>query len=490
MTPFDLSSYSEDLFKLVFDESYDIILLLDSETGKIIRVNNSVERILGYTKEELIGEHFSYLFPKKQKENPKQIIERIQVFGSIFGAQEFLRKDGTVAYMDLNAGVFKSDSAKIILATLRDVNERKKIEDTLRILSSAVENSPNSILILNSEGFIEYVNKKFEIKSGFNSKHTIALRLDNHPAFLKFSEDLPFIWHQVSNGKTYNGEVTLIDKHGKLYCENLIFYPIKSSTGQILKYVAIFEDISDKKQAEKKAEEFASELQDIILRKDKFFSIIAHDLRSPFNSLLGFSEILVDEIDTLTKKEIETFAKNILNTAKGVYNLIENLLQWSRLQSGNIDFQPKTINLYNIVNQIVSLLSGLALKKKIEITVNVNSGILVFADENMIYSVLQNLITNAIKFTNPGGAVLVEASEDNGFVTVCVSDTGMGIPEDKIDYLFRADKHFTTLGTDEERGSGLGLILSKELIEKNSGKIWVRSIWGVGSNFYFTLPKN
>ena len=225
--------------------------------------------------------------------------------------------------------------------------------------------------------------------------------------------------------------------------------------------------------------------------KDKFFSIISHDLRGPFNSLLGFTGILVENYDVFEDKERKEIIESLNKTSKNTYQLLENLLTWSRSQTGRIKFEKEKIELKLIIGEVISLCNTAAENKSIELIERAGLDLNVFADKNMLYTVLQNLISNAIKFTECKGSIIVSTKNSNqeGFIELSVSDSGVGIPEDIIDDLFLMDKSVTTLGTEKEKGTGLGLILCKEFVEKQGGKIWVESKSGEGSQFIFTLPK-
>ena len=230
------------------------------------------------------------------------------------------------------------------------------------------------------------------------------------------------------------------------------------------------------------------DLNQEIASKDKFFSIIAHDLRSPFVALLGFSKLLVDEINNLTKDDLNIIAGNILKSARQTFGLLENLLHWARIKTGRIVLEPEKINLKEVLNEITELYRGNAASKGIVININANNTD-VFADLNMVQTILRNLISNSIKFTGKNGKVYITVNDEKKFVRVTVADTGVGIEPDRINKLFQIDQNISTMGTQKEEGSGLGLILCKEFIELNKGEILVKSKLGEGSEFSFTLPK-
>jgi len=239
---------------------------------------------------------------------------------------------------------------------------------------------------------------------------------------------------------------------------------------------------------EKKLRESEQNLKESNRQKDMFFSIIAHDLRSPFTSLLGFTQFMVQEADTLTKEEFREFSASIDKTARNVYNLLENLLQWARMKTGRMEYSPAAINLYEMVTDLLDLYQPNAFKKKITLLHNSNVKKKVVADINMLNTVFRNLVSNAIKFTREGGVIEITTKQKNKFVEVTIKDNGVGIPKGNINKLFMIDEHVSTVGTDKERGTGLGLVLCKEFVEKNGGTIRVESQKGKGSSFIFTVP--
>jgi signal transduction histidine kinase len=232
------------------------------------------------------------------------------------------------------------------------------------------------------------------------------------------------------------------------------------------------------------------QLQDLNATKDKFFSIISHDLKGPLNSLTSFSSLLINHTDSLSKDEIRMLAKDLDKSLKNLFALLENLLEWSRSQTGNIEFKPEVFDLNVLLEQNKGLLQTQALNKKIQIENRSAGDVAVKAHKHSVNTVVRNLISNAIKFTPEGGTITLEAvGGQNGDLMVSVKDTGVGMGPEVIQKLFRLDTKHTTKGTADEKGTGLGLILCKDFIEKNGGRIWVESTPGKGSVFYFSLPR-
>jgi signal transduction histidine kinase len=230
------------------------------------------------------------------------------------------------------------------------------------------------------------------------------------------------------------------------------------------------------------------ELEHVNATKDKFFSIIAHDLKNPFASLIGASDLLVESTEELSKEQIKTFSGIINKSARQAYRLLENLLTWSRMQTGSIAWNPKEIDLWDLVNEVVILYTGSAENKDIEIKASIDEDLKIIADPNMINTVVRNLVSNAIKFTSRGGEISVSSHFMEKYVEIWVSDSGIGIDSEDQKKLFRIDEQVTNNGTENETGTGLGLLLCKEFVQKHKGKIWVESSLGKGSVFKFSLP--
>ncbi|MCX6284959.1 MAG: PAS domain S-box protein, partial [Bacteroidetes bacterium] len=283
-----------------------------------------------------------------------------------------------------------------------------------------------------------------------------------------------------------NGKYTIFDVYKA---------PIFDEKGEMIGTVGTAREVTKEKEVEQKIRKYTEDLQEMNNSKDKFFSIVSHDLKGPFNAILGFSEILTREWDDFTDEERQHFVRNINSSAQNTFKLLENLLAWSIAQTGRQNFNPFPVDMSVVTNDMVILLRDQAEKKQIKIFTAVNFGTVVLADEQMVRTVIRNLISNAIKFTPLGGQVKIysevikDGSDHKEMIRICVTDTGVGISGENLDKLFRIDQQLRSTGTANEKGTGLGLILCKELIDKHGGKIWVESEVGKGSKFCVTLPK-
>lgn len=256
------------------------------------------------------------------------------------------------------------------------------------------------------------------------------------------------------------------------------FYDLDNS---FLGYIGSCYDITEIKDNELR-------LIELNATKDKFFSIIAHDLKNPINSILGFSEHLIEKVNEKDYKQIGEFADIVQQSTNRAMDLLMNLMEWAQSQSGRMENKPEYFEINTIVNEAILLLKGNAEQKSIIMSNKVSSGIQVNADKAMLSTVLRNLISNAIKFTHPNGKITVTSVVKQNELTISVIDTGVGISKERINKLFKISEVYSTQGTQKEDGTGLGLILCKEFIEKNNGKIWVESLVGTGTTFHFSLP--
>jgi len=240
----------------------------------------------------------------------------------------------------------------------------------------------------------------------------------------------------------------------------------------------------------KELQQQREELRKYYAEKDKFFSIIAHDLRGPFNGFLGLTQILTEELSNLSGDEIRMIAVNMRNSAANYFSLLENLLEWAKIERGIIPYEPKLLELSDVVNESLTLLGESPKNKQIEIISLIPDKLKVFADFQILQTIIRNLVSNAVKFTPRRGKITLSAlSTTDNKVEISIRDTGIGICSEIINHLFHLDVNSGRKGTEGEASAGLGLIICKEFIEKHRGKLWVESEVGIGSTFRFTIPE-
>ncbi|MCF8303252.1 MAG: hypothetical protein K9I94_08260 [Bacteroidales bacterium] len=268
----------------------------------------------------------------------------------------------------------------------------------------------------------------------------------------------------------------------------IVIISISASLILILFIIWIYISNRRVKRLNQQLEEQNQELEKLNNTKDKFFSIVAHDLKSPFNTLIGFLEELHDNYDEFTDEEKRKIIKDLKTSSENAYKMLVNLLDWARSQRGKIEIKPREIKVRNFVNEELAYVKERAGGKTQDFRNEIPETLSVYADPTMTSTVLANLINNAIKFTPRGGSIILSGSRNNGNAQILVKDTGTGIPPEKQQNLFDPGSEFRQQGTEDEKGTGLGLIICKEFINKMNGNIGVRSKPGEGSTFYFTLP--
>jgi PAS domain S-box-containing protein len=462
--------------------------------GKVVFVNEACIKLLGAVKqEELLNKSITeFIQPDSIDIFKAKFKYKTDKESSVLLQDQQLRRlDGGTINVEVSTNpiIFNDESATQIV--LRDITERKHVEEELRKsqleVNTLLDSLPGLAFLKDKNHRYLIANQKFCDAMGYTKEEIMGKNdfdlLPHHTAVKYITEDLEVL--KSGNEIYIREEQTLVD--GKLLTIGTRKVPVKDNSGRVIGLIGLGVDISERKEAEEAYKKYTNELEELNAEKDKFFSIISHDLRSPFQGLLGLTNAIVEEYENLSAEELKLFVNNIYNSSKNLFNLIENLLQWSRIQRGKLEFNLTKIELYEAILYVLNLLSRNSANKDIHIINETVPDVFVYSDVNILHSTLQNLISNAIKFTGYGGEIKISAKIDDKFVSVTVSDNGIGIHEDDLVKLFRIDTQHSTLGTAKESGTGLGLIICKELIEKQGGTIRVESKLGEGSSFMFTL---
>jgi PAS domain S-box-containing protein len=409
------------------------------------------------------------------------------------------RKDGVMCWIWAKGNQVFNENRKPVMmeGIVQDITERKKVEEKLLFINKAIESTSDAIGISDVQSHHFYQNKAFSDLF----EYTTAEELEAAGGGITTFKDQEFakeIFSIMKSGKSWSNEIKMVTKSGLVFPAYINADAIKDSGGKIIGLIGVMTNITERKREEEKLKKLVddliianNELEELLqlnADKDRFIAILGHDLRSPFNNLLGLSEVLTENIRKLDIDEIEDIANNINKSARNTYNLLEDLLMWARTQQGKFPFKQQNLSFSDICKNILEILNPNAKAKNIVINYNAADGINIFADIDMLKTVLRNLVSNAIKFTNNGGAININVEVNSGNVTISVSDNGIGIKPDGLTKLFDISQVLTTTGTAKETGTGFGLLLCKEFVEKHGGKIWVESVYGKGSEFKFTLP--
>lgn len=375
---------------------------------------------------------------------------------------------------------FKSENNEIINLVKNSQEENTKLTDKIESLEKAQDIIFEQFRTLELQKIdLEKQQKKLEEESDKFRSRTIQLfgkMVDLKKAKKTISQQNKKLKIQQQE---INNHQLLLEKSNHKFRERTI-----ELFGRMIDLKKAKKTISQQKE---ELENHREQLKALNASKDKFFSIIAHDLRNPIAGFLNLTEVLTNNFNVFSEKESKEFIEVMNQASKQLYNLLENLLQWSKSQTGNITYEPKFVSVRKMVDNTIDALMINIENKSIKININIDKKTIVFVDENMITTVIRNLISNAIKFTHPEGLISIRCVKKDEHVELSVIDNGVGIKKEDQKKLFRIDQHITTQGTSEEKGTGLGLILCKEFIEKNDGKIWVESELNKGSAFIFTL---
>lgn len=373
-------------------------------------------------------------------------------------------------------------------------------------LNQVFENAAVALILVDKEGRIKLINKAGEELFGqrivdvkgklageaFKCVHAFI----NDYVVCGKTEECPNCPLRNSFEDTYNTGENHYKVHGNLDIQGedstyQLYLLISTSLLNITsnKYVLLtIEDITKEIDLQNELKERGKELEELIATRNKFFTIIAYDLINSFSTIEGFAKLLLEESSSFTTEERESFLQLIVNSSQNTNRSLENLILWSRLQVGNMDYALENVNIVDLINDTVSQLRAMAEKKNINIEVSLPEQLCLTLDKFMISTVLRNLITNAIKYTHKSGSISINLEEKEGRIQVSVKDNGIGIYKENIAKLFKITEKFSMQGTEQEEGTGLGLILSKGFIDLHNGEIMVESQIGKGSTFTFTLP--
>ncbi|HMN16797.1 MAG: PAS domain-containing sensor histidine kinase [Ignavibacteriota bacterium] len=460
-----------------------------SSDGYPVFANQTLIRMLGFSSRDE--------FIKSFKENPQfrenfsisKYQEHLLKINNTDGVESrWRKKNGRIVVVTeyIQKYFDPTDGSVFYDCIAEDITEKKIIDELMSDVIgrdyAIIKALPDILFILSNDG--NFTDYKTGNNSGFpiSPDYFVGKSLwDVFPQ--QISDDL----YRTIKETRLNGQLSTYDFQmpGQFGSKHYEARVVKSHQNEVL---LLLRDVTNQKQNELQILKIAEDLRQINDTKDKFVSIIAHDVKTPIVALIGYAEILAEDIEELQKSEIKEFASSIVEISKQTIGLLTNLLEWSRLQTGRMEFHPVQMNAFNTAENSISLLASNAEQKNIKIINELDKDTYIYADENMMQSVFNNLLTNAIKFTNRNGEINITSDKCEDMICFSVKDNGVGMDAKQKTLLFEMNKSFTTPGTTNEKGSGLGMILCKDFIEKHGGKIWVESSVGNGSEFFFTVP--
>ena len=459
--------------------------------GKIADVNTSTEFITGYSRDELIGTDFTNYFtePEKAKKGYEKAFKEGFISDYVL---EIRHKNGKITPVLYNASVFKDESGEVIgiFASARDITELKKAEEKIQTLANAVESSDDAILTLSLDGIITSWNRGAEKIYGYLAKEILGksvsiLELDNLRGEIRnFSEKIK------SGENTQKYETSRLKKDGKIINVSVTLSPILNASGELVAFSAIARDITEKKIAEKLLHE--KQMAEIANNtKSEFLANMSHELRTPLNSIIGFSDLLYEQAyGSLNERELKAVG-NISKSGKHLLNLINDILDISKIEVGKLELNLKNFELAPKLYTIQNILYPISNKKNIKIEIDIENKLSnICADEDKFVQIMYNLVDNAIKYSYENGFIKIAARKKGDIVEIAVKDTGAGIKLEDQQKLFKPFSQIDSSASRKSQGTGLGLFLVKRIIRLHGGYVWFKSKPGDGSTFAFTIPIN
>ncbi|MGE5431905.1 MAG: PAS domain S-box protein [Syntrophomonadaceae bacterium] len=489
------------MVRSVYEASQDGISV--EADRKFILVNESFARIFGYENaSELYGKDSLDIVANEDIPKVAKFIKARENKEPAPNRYEFLarHKDGSLFYAEVSVTSYEAENKIHIVSVCRDITERKRTQQALKDSEERYRSITDNIddFLWTAERIDQNMRPVFYTSSiekvtGYSQEEFLS---DSKLWFkLIYPDDLNTVNKKLKNllkdpaRQSDEIEFRIINKSGNItWVRNKINIK-RDSSGRPVSIFGLVSNISLYKKASEDLQKVTEALRESNDTKDKFLSIISHDLRTPFSSILGFTDLLLSD-DGLSEAQRTQYITFIHESSGNMLQLVNSLLDWTRLQTGRIKFEPERMNIREVIQKSITIMAGTALQKGVRLESLLEHDIYVHADQNLLLQVFNNLISNSIKFTNAGGSITVSCrpAEGQAHYLFIVKDTGVGIKKEDLEKLFRVDSKFTLEGTMGEKGSGLGLSIVREIIEKHGGDIHAESEYGFGSEFHFTLP--
>ncbi len=484
---------SEERFRAIFENYASAIVLIETDST-VSMVNDAFSHLTGFSPDEVIGKSWTELVPDSEQERLLKYNRRRMMHSSDISDNNefwFNRKNGE-ARLGLMSSFFDRLLNQMIIS-FTDITERKEMEVSLKESEERyrklVEMQGEGLGIVDKQERFIFTNPAADRIMGVQVGTLVGRRLNEFVT----EATLDQIQRQTvirADGVQTTYEMDFTRADGEKRVMLVTATPTYNASGEFESSLGIFLDITDRKHIENELKRNESELKALNTTKDKLFSIIAHDLRGPVGTSADLLDVMIDSYKDLRSEEQLKMLEILKNSAVSTFNLLETLLNWSVVQTGNLNFKPEAFDVTKCIDSVVKNMVPTAFSKNISLIFEQPEEIFIYADQNMIQTVFRNLIGNAIKYTCRGGSVVVNVNNQGSSTEFSVTDTGVGMEEETRRNLFVLDQQNSKYGTENEKGTGLGLILCKEFIEKHGGHISVDSEKDKGSSFNFYIPKN
>ncbi|MFH1197203.1 MAG: PAS domain-containing sensor histidine kinase [bacterium] len=479
-------------------QATNTIYFICDEKFNVVHCSKYIANLLKYEPQEFLKGKLKItdIFPKDDIKNHAKKAASAGLMKPVKHKLKLLNKNGKEIITNASSQIIKigKSKQKYYLITFTDISRDEKAKESLlrdhSFFKVLMDNIPDTIYFKDTKSRFTLINLAQQKLLGtqkasdaygktdfdfFTEEHARAA-FEDEKRMMKTLEPLIYKVEKIRRAD------------GQFIWVSATKVPVYDSKKRAKGMVGISRDMTQFKEAEDQLKKLTEDLKDVIATKDKLFSIIAHDLRNPFSTLLGVAHLIVEEYNDLSEEERRMYISNLEKSAKTTYDLLENLLFWSRAQTQNIGYNPSTIIVSNLIEKNISLLSSSALSKEIKIENLIKDTPEVIADSNLIDIVIRNLISNAVKFTPIGGKIIIDSKVNGTKIYISVSDTGIGMPVEKINRLMLSKQIDSSPGTRNERGTGLGLILCKDFIEVNKGDLKINSEINKGTTITFSLP--
>ncbi len=491
----DVLTEREEQFRKVIESAIDAVILADND-GRIISWNPSAEKIFLYGEPEVIGKPLTILMPERYRDYHLNGLKRVTSSGEfkIIGKiveMHGLRKDGSEIPLEISLTSWETEKGRLYSGIIHDITERKRVEEALQESEeryrTIIEHSNDLIWTLDREGNFQFINNRSEDITGYKPEDWIG------KSFIPLinKEDLPYImevFQKTISGQLLQYEVKIQRKDGSDLVMSVNTAPVYSKE-EIVGTVSFGRDITESR----KAEEIRFENERLVYAskaKSEFLASMSHELRTPLNSVIGFSELLKEKATGEINEKQDHYITNVITSSKFLLNLINDILDLSKVEAGKIDLVVEKIYLPETLDETIILIKEKASKHNVFIKKEFDPQLkFMEADKHRLKQILFNLLSNAIKFSKKeGGTVTITTKKVNDMAQISVSDTGIGIREEDLGKLFKEFGQANPGISKEYGGTGLGLAISKKMVELHGGKIWVESKYGVGSTFTFLIP--
>ncbi|HNX86523.1 MAG TPA: PAS domain-containing sensor histidine kinase [Bacteroidales bacterium] len=467
---------------------------LVNATGIINDLNKSGAKLLGISDDQEVHPIITTFITENSKTSFDHFLRSVFSTGNLEQCQVVIKSEKSPETMVKIQGLV-SQEKQIAFLTVVNVTQQEQLEGMVYrerlLLRTLIDNLPDTLYIKDDKGRKVIVNPADVRVMGYSreeeviGKNDLEIFTDSDIGRRGYEDDMLVL----TTGKPILGrEEDFYDADGKQSWLLTSKIPIRDEKGTIIGLVGIGRDITVRKQALKTLALQTEQLIELNATKDKFFSIIAHDLRSPLGTIISLIDMMLEDLNDFDKTEIDKFMRMIRASSNQLFSLLENLLLWARNQRGTITFQPEIIDLQKNIHDNINMVRGQAEKKEITLSAKIPGHIILLADKNMLDTILRNLLSNAIKYTPLKGRVEVTAKSAGQYAEITIRDSGIGISKENLAKLFTIAGKPSSPGTENEKGSGLGLILCREFVEKHQGTIRAESEPGQGSAFTFTIP--